>query len=50
MSASSILTALELGRRIPEIMLSMLVLPLPDGPTTYSILPKLAPKLTSCTV
>ena len=37
------------GRRMPEIMLSSVVLPLPDGPTTYRISPKLASKFTSLT-
>ena len=34
MSVSSIFTVPVFGRRMPEIMLSIVVLPLPDGPTT----------------
>ena len=34
MSVPSIFTVPLFGRRMPEIMLSIVVLPLPDGPTT----------------
>ena len=37
------------GRKIPEMMLSSVVFPLPDGPTMNSISPKLASKLASLT-
>ena len=40
MSVFSTFTVPLFGRKMPEIMLSIVVLPLPDGPTTYSISPK----------
>ena len=47
MSRSSTLTVPWLGRRMPEIMLSSVVLPLPEGPTMESISSKWASKVTS---
>jgi hypothetical protein len=40
MSAPLTVTLPALGRRMPEIMLSSVVLPLPEGPTMNSISPK----------
>ena len=49
MSVSSTVTVPAFGRRMPEMMLRSVVLPLPEGPTTYTISPKYASKLASRT-
>src|ERR1022692_3537808 len=49
MSAPLTDTVPEVGRRIPEIMLSNVVLPLPDGPTMNSISPNFAENTTPFT-
>src|SRR5215813_8202807 len=46
MSHPSTTTPPSSGRRMPESTLSKVVLPLPDGPTMYSISPKNASRLT----
>src|SRR5262245_44932278 len=46
MSHPSTTTPPSFGRRMPESTLSKVVLPLPDGPTMYSISPKCASRLT----
>src|SRR5262245_15941696 len=46
MSHPSTTTPPSFGRRMPDSTLSKVVLPLPDGPTMYSISPKYASRLT----
>ena len=49
MSVPSTVTVPASGLRIPERTLSSVVLPLPDGPTMYTISPNQVSRLTSFT-